>query len=186
MRRGRSARCAAFRWIRRCPACPNSRRSSTVTASFRPRSRSSSSPWLNTAPTPMDRKRPIVARAHWSGSAPRTGPGRIDSAAPAKNVPGMAARNSMVGSPTRPTPRAPLSPIRSAMFSARACTSCQGWCDQAPDSVSSTCSEVVAVVIAADSAAASSFTSSTVRQAPWREWPLPARRPCRSSAGPLR
>ena len=58
---------------------------------------------------------------------------------------------------------APSSAMRAATFSARACTSCQGWCDHAPLSVLRTASLVGALVIAADKAAASSVTSSSVR-----------------------
>ena len=53
-------------------------------------------------------------------SQPRTGPGSIETAAPARKAPGMAAMNSAVGSPTRPIADAPSSQIRAATFSARA------------------------------------------------------------------
>jgi hypothetical protein len=55
------------------------------------------------------------------------GPGRIESPAPAKKAPGIAARNSTFGSPTRPTDVDPSSTMRSATFSERVWISCQGW-----------------------------------------------------------
>src|SRR6201995_1360701 len=40
-------------------------------------------PWLKTAPTPISANRASVDAAHCRKSAPRTGPGRIEMAAPA-------------------------------------------------------------------------------------------------------
>ena len=145
-------------------AWATSTRSWTTIPSACARNRSSSAPWLKTVDTPVVRNLSRVVCAHCRGSARRMGPARIDTAAPAKNVPGIAATNSTVGSPTTPTAVDPSPAMRSATFSARAWTSCHGWEIHSPLSVFSTARLVEAPVIAADRAVASSVTSSTGRQ----------------------
>ena len=61
-------------------AWATSARSWTEMASPCLRSSSSCAPWLNTVGTPLARSRSMVACAHWSGSARRIGPGRIETA----------------------------------------------------------------------------------------------------------
>ena len=64
----------ADRW-----ACATVLTSCTAIASPPPRSSASCSPWLKTVPTPIARNLASVAWAHCAGSAPRIGPGRIDT-----------------------------------------------------------------------------------------------------------
>ena len=197
--RAKSALCVAFPSNRRCPAGSRRPRSGALRRwssgargrprrgrgrRFRrvcPRNSSNSAPWLKTVVTPMPRNRSRVACAHCSGSARRMGPGRIDSRCAreegardrGEELHGRLADEAdrcgsvvddAVGDVLR---RARGPPARDGGSTCR-------YRDRAPPTWSGP------PVIAADSAAASTVTSSSGRQAPSPGWPLRGRRRCRS------